>query len=95
MKKPQFLNQLKSYIIDGNFEYVFNKAKLLGEVKPNPEIFVKKEFQKIFKNNYEEIFKQNPKFFIDNGISNAEILKALSEKEKLINHPILNFIKVK
>ena len=51
------LNQLKAYLRSGNkFEYIANKTKLLNDGITDPLKFTKQQFQRVFKNNVEEIF---------------------------------------
>jgi hypothetical protein len=57
MKGDQFKNQLKNYIHNGDFEYIFDKAKLLKDGVIDPDAFVKGEFQKVFKVNADTWFK--------------------------------------
>ena len=65
LKGKQATDQLKHYIGDGNFEYIFNKQKLLKSVA-DPDKFVKGEFQKVFRENnysiYDELKEQQDIF---------------------------------
>lgn len=63
----QAINQFKNYLKQGDFEYIFDRQKLLRDVA-DTDGFVEREFQKIFRSNNYEIFED----FYDN--SNLRIL---------------------
>ena len=84
---------VKNYIKNGNFQYIFDKEKLLKEITA-PDNFVKGKFQEVFKENASTLFRENPDFFKGFDIPDESVLKKLAEQGKLIDHPILNFVKV-
>jgi uncharacterized protein (DUF488 family) len=84
MKGDQFKNQLKNYIHNGDFEYVFDKGKLLKDGISNPEMFVIGEFQKVFKENADTWFK---------AIENGGDLLDKSQLRKLFGTDNINQIK--
>jgi hypothetical protein len=92
---------LKNYIKDGNFEYIIDRQNLLNDGVLDPESFVKGEFQKVFKENAEELFRQNQNFFgnikiaPDNYIDSWERLEDVATDKNLFNSLIGNkYIKV-
>jgi hypothetical protein len=93
----QSIKQFKNYLQNGNFEYIFDKNKLLKEVA-DPERFVKEQFQKVFKNHVENIWKINTdfakKFKLPNGntVDRLEEFRALTKHEDFWKQ--LDFIKV-
>ena len=84
LKGKQATDQLKHYIKDGNFEYIFNKQKLLKSVA-DPDKFVKGEFQKVFRENAEELFNQNPTFFKQMNKVGGGKIETVSQFRQLIN----------
>lgn len=89
----QAINQFKNYIKNGNFQYIFDKEKLLKEIT-DPDNFVKGKFQEVFKENASTLFRENSDFFKSFDIPDESVLKKLAEQGKLIDHPILNFVEV-
>jgi hypothetical protein len=100
MKGNQFKNQLKNYIKDGDFEYIINKQKLLGDGVLDPDAFVKGEFQKVFKENADNWIKA-----IEDGgeLLNKTQLRKLFGTDDIddiidiindINKPFYNIIKI-
>ncbi|GHT19780.1 hypothetical protein FACS189429_7740 [Bacteroidia bacterium] len=53
---------------------------------------MKGKFQNVFKNNAEELFKQNPNLFKNLNIPNETVLKSLADNNHLINHPLFDLI---
>jgi hypothetical protein len=66
----------------GDFEYVFDRGKLLKGGINNPDEFVRTKFQKLFKDNVDTWFKSD-----GNGILN------LQEMEKLFGSSMISNIK--
>jgi hypothetical protein len=99
MKGDQFKNQLKNYIHNGDFEYIFDKGKLLKDGVLDPDKFVKGEFQKVFKENAEELFNQNPDLFkqlnkVGGGkIENVSQFRQLIDDNSFIDQ-LSTFIKI-
>lgn len=99
MGKDPFKKQLKNYIKEGNFEYIFNKQKLIRDKVADPDAFVRGKFQKVFRENAEELFEQNPSFFKQFKRSNNENVGNFKYFEELINddaflNQLSNFIKI-
>jgi len=92
MNGDQFKNQLKNYIKDGDFEYVVDAKKLLNDGVPNPNKFVREQFQEVFKKDAKELFDQNSELFKRLNISNETLLKNLADNNKLIDHPLFDLI---
>jgi len=111
--KAYLSNQNVSSI--SNFEYIFDKRKLLKEFyqgvdgadlsklfdnEAAAEEFIKKEFQKMFENNAEEIFNANSQLFFGkqwNGvtITRWEILRDLAKDDPTFwQSEFFSFIKV-
>lgn len=78
-----------------NLNYIFDR-KLL-QLHGKDLIFVKETFQNLFRNKASEIFASNPSLFnnFTINIPNATVLEQLAEEGVLVNHPVLQFVKIK
>lgn len=101
MNRNQFKNQLKAYIKKGDFEYIFDKQKLILDNVADPDNFVKGKFREVFVTDAESIFSSNPNFFRnieiapDIFIDTWEQLKFVSNDLDMFNLHIGNkYIKI-
>ena len=91
----QFVCYLQNVTTLDNLNYIFDQ-KLLQQNGQNIP-FVKETFQNLFRNKASEIFAINPSLFNNSTINipNAAVLQQLAEQGSLVNHPVLQFVKIK
>ena len=100
LDKPQFKNQFKAYLQSGEFEYIFDKQKLILDNVANPDIFVKGKFKSLISSNKKEFFEANPDLWKQyDRIGGGKIediddfIELIDHPSFNINHPIFDFIK--